>query len=66
MDVGSLSDTPITGTGVADDSSPRVGAGVGVSWRTPVGLINIDIAQAVVKKPYDETQLVRFGFGTRF
>ena len=66
VDVGSLSDSPITGTGVADDSSPRVGAGVGVSWRTPVGLINIDIAQAVVKKPYDETQLVRFGFGTRF
>jgi outer membrane protein insertion porin family len=66
VDVGSLSNTPITGTGVADDTSPRVGAGVGISWRTPVGLINIDIAQAVVKKTYDETQLVRFGFGTRF
>jgi outer membrane protein insertion porin family len=66
VDVGSLSDSPIRGPGVSDDSSPRVGAGVGVSWRTPVGLINIDIAQAVVKKPYDETQLVRFGFGTRF
>jgi outer membrane protein insertion porin family len=66
VDVGSLSNTPVTGTGVADDSSPRVGAGVGLSWRTPVGLINIDIAQALVKKSYDETQLVRFGFGTRF
>ena len=40
--------------------------GVGLSWRTPVGLINIDVAQAVVKKDYDETQIVRFGFGTRF
>ncbi|MBU8538120.1 outer membrane protein assembly factor BamA [Falsiroseomonas tokyonensis] len=66
VDVGSLSRTPVSGVGVQDDSSPRVGAGVGVSWRTPVGLINIDIAQAVVKKSYDETQLVRFGFGTRF
>jgi len=66
VDVGSLSETPVTGVGVQDDSSPRVGAGVGISWRTPVGLINIDIAQAVVKKSYDETQLVRFGFGTRF
>lgn len=66
IDVGSLSETPVTGIGVQDDSSPRVGAGVGISWRTPVGLINIDIAQAVVKKSYDETQLVRFGFGTRF
>ena len=66
VDIGSLSNTPLTGTGVVDESSPRVGAGVGVSWRTPIGLINIDIAQAVVKKSYDETQLVRFGFGTRF
>jgi outer membrane protein insertion porin family len=66
VDVGSLSNTPLTGPGVVDDSSPRVGAGVGVSWRTPVGLINIDIAQAVVKKSYDDTQLIRFGFGTRF
>jgi outer membrane protein insertion porin family len=66
VDVGSLSDTPVQGVGVRDDSKPRVGAGVGLSWRTPVGLINIDIAQAVVKQDYDRTQLVRFGFGTRF
>jgi outer membrane protein insertion porin family len=66
VDVGSLSNTPVSGPGVQDDTAPRVGVGVGVSWRTPVGLINIDIAQAVVKKDYDETQLVRFGFGTRF
>ena len=66
IDVGSLSETPVTGPGVVDDADPRVGIGVGVSWRTPIGLINIDIAQAVVKKSYDQTQLVRFGFGTRF
>ena len=51
---------------VRDDSSPRVGMGVGVSWRSPIGLINIDIAQAVVKQDYDETQVFRLGFGTRF
>ena len=66
VDVGSLSETPVTGPGVVDDADPRVGMGVGLSWRTPVGLINIDIAQAVIKKSYDQTQLVRFGFGTRF
>jgi outer membrane protein insertion porin family len=66
VDVGSLSETPVTGVGVVDDADPRVGVGVGLSWRTPIGLINIDIAQAVVKKSYDQTQLVRFGFGTRF
>jgi outer membrane protein insertion porin family len=66
VDVGVLSGTPVSGPTVADDGEPRVGTGVGVSWRTPVGLINIDIAQAVVKKSYDKTQTVRFGFGTRF
>lgn len=71
VDVGSLSQvstTSVTGqaVNVADDASPRVGAGIGVSWRSPFGLINIDIAQAVVKKSYDETQVFRFGFGTRF
>ena len=72
VDVGSLSQVskisgPLgVGTTVTDDSSPRVGAGVGVSWKTPFGLINIDVAQAVVKKKYDQTQVFRFGFGTRF
>jgi outer membrane protein insertion porin family len=65
VDVGSLSDVDAR-SGVVDDSSPRVGAGVGISWRSPFGLINIDLAQAVVKKDYDETQVFRFGFGTRF
>ena len=46
--------------------SPRVGSGVGISWRTPFGLINVDLAEAVVKKKYDQTQFFRFGFGTRF
>jgi len=47
-------------------AAARVGTGVGISWKTPFGLINIDIAQAVVKQKYDQTQLFRFGFGTRF
>ena len=46
--------------------APRVGAGVGVSWKTPFGLINIDLADPVVKQRYDQTQIFRFGFGTRF
>ncbi len=82
VDVGGLSETTAVGafrcsaTGVVrcsrrerrrhDNGSPRVGAGVGVSWKTPFGLINIDLAQAVVKKKYDQTQFFRFGFGTRF
>jgi outer membrane protein insertion porin family len=49
-----------------DEADPRVGVGIGFSWRSPIGLINIDFAKAVVKKDYDKTQLFRLGFGTRF
>ena len=53
---------PIAG----DNLDPRVGAGVGVSWKSPFGLINIDVAAPVVKQQYDQTQVFRFGFGTNF
>ncbi len=66
VDVGSLSNTPVTGPGVVDDAAPRVGAGVGVSRRTPLGLINIDVARAIVKESTDQPQVNRFGFGPRF
>jgi outer membrane protein insertion porin family len=65
VDVGSLSNID-SGPDIVDEADPRVGAGIGISWRSPFGLINIDLAQAVVKKSYDETQVFRFGFGTRF
>ena len=51
---------------IISSAAPRIGAGVGVSWKTPFGLINIDLTPFVVKQPYDQTQLFRFGFGTRF
>ncbi len=49
-----------------DSSSPRMSAGFGISWKSPFGLINIDIGFPLLKKPYDQTQVFRFGFGTRF
>ncbi len=68
VDIGALSQVNnILGGGpVSQFKAPRVGAGVGVSWKTPFGLINVDLADAVVKKRYDRTQFFRFGFGTRF
>ena len=47
-------------------AAPRIGAGVGISWRTAFGLINVDLAPFVIKQPGDQTQIFRFGFGTRF
>ncbi len=77
VDVGALSDASFQAgsnsrapgginPNIVANSSPRIGAGVGVSWRTPFGLINIDLTPFVVKYRYDQTQVFRFGFGTRF
>ena len=76
VDVGALTDSSfrsgscIVSPGVSCDvqssSTPRVGAGVGISWRTSFGLINVDLAPFVYKQPGDQTQIFRFGFGTRF
>ena len=76
VDVGALTDASFrpgscaVAAGVScqinASSAPRVGAGVGVSWRTAFGLINIDLAPFVMKQRGDQTQVFRFGFGTRF
>lgn len=46
-------------------SSPRVATGVGLTWQSPMGNIDIDFAIPVVKKSYDETELFRLNFGAR-
>jgi outer membrane protein insertion porin family len=46
--------------------APRVGIGVGLSWHTQFGLLNIDLTPFVIKQAHDQTQIFRFGFGTRF
>ncbi len=65
-DWGVLKGLSDKGPTIVDDGDPRGSVGVGVTWRTPFGAINIDLGHAVVKKDYDRTELVRFGFGTRF
>jgi outer membrane protein insertion porin family len=74
IDVGALTEASFphgncSGCGpisIAASPSPRAGAGFGISWRTQFGLINIDLTPLVLKQTHDETQLFRFGFGTRF
>ena len=51
---------------IADSPAARLGAGVGISWHTQFGLLNVDLAPFVIKQPHDQTQIFRFGFGTRF
>jgi outer membrane protein insertion porin family len=71
IDVGTLyGATEITSGGTAypllDATAPRVGAGFGVSWNTPFGLINLSLAQPVIKHTDDQVQQFRVSFGTKF
>ena len=66
VDVGSLHEIDVHGPTLIDNSDPRVGAGIGLSWLSPLGPLSIDFAQAVVKKDEDQTESFRISFGTRF
>lgn len=65
-DMGSLWKVDQTGPGIADSKSIRIGAGIGVSWKSPMGPIRVDFATPVKKEKYDDAERFRFSFGTRF
>ena len=54
------------GVCLADSDSIRASAGIGLIWNSPLGPLRLDISEPFVKKPYDATQLLRFGASTRF
>lgn len=66
-DFGSLweIDEP-AGPGLVDESSIRAAAGLGLSWRSPMGPIRLDFAFPYAKEDFDKEENFRFSFGTRF
>ncbi|OYV37206.1 MAG: outer membrane protein assembly factor BamA [Rhodospirillales bacterium 20-64-7] len=66
VDVGSLYGVQAKYGPVYDSPTPRVGAGVGVSFNTPFGLINLSLAEPILKQKADQVQQFRVSFGTRF
>ncbi len=51
---------------VQQSSAIRISAGVGVSWKSPVGPIRLDLALPIKKESFDQTQFFRVSFGTTF
>jgi len=51
---------------VRDDLGLRASVGVSVFWKSPLGPLRFDIAEPVVKEPYDIVQIFRFSTNTRF
>ena len=66
IDAGSLSGIHPSDSTVFDSSSLRAAGGVGVAWASPFGPIRLDVGLPILKQRYDDTQLIRFKFGTNF
>ena len=49
-----------------DNATPRVSAGAGLSWRSPLGPLRFDFGFPLVKQAHDRRRLFNFRFGTRF
>jgi outer membrane protein insertion porin family len=65
-DFGTLFNIDQSGDGIVDKRSLRASIGTGVSWKSPFGPIRVDFGVPVVKESFDETELFRVSFGTRF
>lgn len=65
VDMGMLGKPDNIGNDVEYSSSPRVAAGFGFQWQSPMGQIDVDLAFPIVKEEYDETQSFRLNFGTK-
>lgn len=66
-DFGSLWDLDVASDpNVVDSNSIRAAAGLGISWRSPMGPVRVDVATPYSKEDYDTKENFRFSFGTRF
>ena len=65
-DLGSVGKISPSAPNVGDTGSVRVSVGAGLNWTSPFGPVGIDVGFPVVKEDFDEEELIRVNFGTRF
>lgn len=51
---------------VLDSMGFRASVGAGVIWQSPFGPLRLEAAYPILKKKFDEKEIVRFSIGTRF
>ena len=65
-DIGTLTDVDLEGADLVDGSGLRASVGLGISYGSPFGPILIDFGFPLLKESFDNTEVFRFSFGTRF
>jgi outer membrane protein insertion porin family len=63
---GGLGGLDSSGPGINEGGGLRLSMGVGLGITTPFGPLRLDLAKAVVKEDFDETENIKFSVGTRF
>jgi len=54
------------GSFIFDSDTVRLSTGFSIIWQSPLGPLRADIAEALLKADFDETELFRFGASTNF
>lgn len=66
-DFGSIGSTEDYANGsINQSSSVRVSVGAGVTWKSPMGPVAVDVGIPLKRESFDKRELLRFNFGTRF
>ena len=65
-DFGSAGQIASDRPNIEDTGSLRASAGVGLTWKSPFGPLGLDLGIPFLKEGFDETELIRVNFGTRF
>ncbi len=65
-DTGSAFGFDGSGPALIDNATPRISAGAGLSWRSPLGPLRLDFGFPIVSQSHDRRRLFNFSFGTRF
>jgi outer membrane protein insertion porin family len=66
-DFGTIGNTDSSSTtDVQQSNSIRMSIGTGVTWKSPMGPVALDLGFPIMKESFDKKELFRFNFGTRF
>lgn len=66
VDAASLWEVDDQGPEVVANDTMRLSTGFGIAWTSPFGPIRLDFAKTILKEEEDETEAIRFSFGSRF
>jgi len=65
-DIGSAGKLNVSGSNVKDTGSARLSVGFGLNWKSPFGPLGLDFGIPIVEEDFDETEVTRVNFGTKF